>query len=76
MVGKNMTIDKLAIIVEGGFDRADKRIDQLETKMDKKFDDVYIRLDRIENLLLQDHLNRIERLEDSVRQLKTKTGIA
>lgn len=34
--------------------------------VDKRLDGVDVRLDRIENLLLRDHLNRIERLEDTV----------
>lgn len=81
IMAKKMTIEDLAVMVKRGFDETatealvnkrfeavDERIDGLETGVNK-------RLDRIENLLLRDHLNRIERLEDTVLRLKVKAGI-
>ncbi len=65
---KKMTIEDLAVITANGFRGVDERIDGVESGMNKRFD-------RIENLLLQDHLNRIERLEDTVLRLKVKAGI-
>ena len=57
-------IDNLAQIVARGFGAVDKRFD----KVDKRFDVVDSRLNTIEALL---DSNRIERLEDSMRQVKT-----
>lgn len=61
---KKMTIENLAVITANGFKGVDKRFDEV----DKRFD-------RIENILLRDHLNRIERLEDTVLRLKVKVGV-
>ena len=36
---------------------------------------VFDSLDRIENILLQNHENRLARVEDAVRVIKTKVGI-
>ncbi len=66
-----MTIEDLAIITANGFKGVDKRFDEV----DKRFDEVDKRFDRIENLLLRDHVQRIERLEDTVLQLKVKVGM-
>ncbi|MDO8564930.1 MAG: hypothetical protein Q7R88_02965 [bacterium] len=65
---RKTTIEDLARITAKGFEANEKRFDTLETDMQKGFD-------RIENLLLRDHLNRIERLEDTVLQLKVKVGM-
>lgn len=64
-------IDELAGMISRHIGRLDHRFDEV----DLRFDKVEGRLDRIENLLLREHLNRIERLEDSVRLLKTKVGV-
>lgn len=61
---KKTTIENLAVITANGFKGVDKRFDGV----DKRFD-------RIENILLRDHLNRIERLEDTVLRLKVKVGV-
>lgn len=53
---KKMTIEDLAVITANGFNGVDKLIDDVESEMKKGFD-------RIENLLLCDHLNRIEGLK-------------
>ena len=67
-MAKKTTIDDLARMTAEGFEG-------VESKMKKGFDEVDKRFDRIENILLRDHLNRIERLEDTVLRLKVKAGI-
>ena len=67
-MAKKMTIEDLAVITGNGFKAVDKRIDGVEEKMQKGFD-------RIENLLLRDQMQRIEKLEDTVLQLKVKVGM-
>lgn len=74
-MAKKMTIDDLAIITAKGFRGVDTKIEDLHKEMRAGFDEVEKRFDRIENILLRDHLNRIERLEDTVLQLKVKAGI-
>jgi hypothetical protein len=71
MSKEKMTIDELARITKGGFDAVDKRFDMV----DKRLDAVDYRLDRIENLLIRAHENRIEKLEDNMRLVKTKLSI-
>lgn len=68
---KKMTIEDLAVITAGGFKGVDKRFDEV----DKRFDGIDTRLNHIENLILRDHVQRIERLEDTVLQLKVKVGM-
>ena len=74
---KKMTIDDLAAMVKRGFDETAKEtvVDKRFYEVDKRFDEVDKRLDRIENLILRDHVQRIERLEDTVLQLKVKVGM-
>ncbi len=72
---KKMTIEDLAVITANGFRGVDKRFESMEARIDGLETGINKRLDRIENLLLQDHLNRIERLEDTVLRLKVKAGI-
>lgn len=72
---KKMTIEDLAAITANGFKAVDKRFEAMEGRIDGLESGINKRLDRIENLLLQDHLNRIERLEDTVLQLKVKVGM-
>lgn len=74
-MAKKMTIEDLAVITANGFKAVDKRFDELENRFDARFDGIDKRLDHIENILLRDHLQRIERLEDTVLQLKVKVGI-
>ncbi|MEK7208361.1 MAG: hypothetical protein AAB699_02305 [Patescibacteria group bacterium] len=68
-MAKKITVEDLAGITAKGFEGVDKRFDGVDKRfdaVDKRLDGVDVRLDRIENLLLRDHLNRIERLEDTV----------
>ncbi len=74
-MAKKMTIEDLAVITANGFKSVDKRFEAMEERIDGLETGINKRLDRIENLLLRDHLNRIERLEDTVMRLKVKAGI-
>lgn len=56
-------VDNLAVATKRGFDVVDKR-----------FDDVEERLERIEGTVTN-HGNRIDRLSDDMRVVKTKVGI-
>ena len=65
------SIDKLAIIVNKGFEQCATKEDikDMATKDDiKKLDQ---RLDKIENSILRDQLTRIGRLEDKVYKLES-----
>jgi hypothetical protein len=53
-----------------------QRIDELTEIMLEKFDDVEERLERIETKVDTNHENRIARLEDSNRVIKTKLGLS
>ena len=77
MKKEEMTMEKLAIMVKNGFDVTATKEEMRGGfgVMDKRFNEVEKRLDRIENLLIRDHSNKIERLEDSMRIVKTKLGI-
>lgn len=59
MKKRNITIDDLARMVKKGFDG-----------MDKRFDKVDDRLERIEKLLIAENRRRIEKLEVDVKELK------
>lgn len=78
-MAKKMTIENLAVITANGFKGVDKKFEGVDKRfdgIDRRFDEVDKRLDhRLENLLLRDHLNRIERLEDTVLRLKVKVGV-
>lgn len=70
MSKKDITINDLAIMVKHGFDGMDKRF----SGMDKKIDDLEVhvnkRFDKLENLILVDHRQRIERLEMQVADIR------
>lgn len=83
---KNITLDNLAGMIESGFVRVekntDKKIDDLAQMVAKgfeetskevnlQFNEVNERLDRIEKILFWDYKNRIEKLEDQVKELQT-----
>ena len=44
-------------------------------KVDRKLHDIDSRIGEIEQLLLKDHLSRIERLETQVARLQNKVGM-
>lgn len=58
-------IAELATMTKNGFTAVDERFDEVDNRLDK-IDD---RLDRIENILIAGHDRRIEKLEDTMRQL-------
>jgi len=62
---KNITIDNLAKMIQRGFLETAKK-----TEVNKRFDKIEDRLDRIEKLLIAEHRRRIEKLEIDVRELK------
>ena len=59
MVKKHISIDDLAGMVLKGFEGVDKRFDIMDQRFDK-----------IEKLILADHKRRIERLESEMKDLK------
>lgn len=61
---KKITIEHLAGMVQRGFG-----------DMEKRFDAVHDRFDRIEKLILADHKRRIERLEEQVKDLRDLLAI-
>jgi hypothetical protein len=66
---KNVTIDDLAVMVQKGFDEVSNKM-ATKSEMNRRFDLVDQRLDKIEKLILADHKKRIERLEVEVKELK------
>ena len=70
---KNFTINDLALMVGRGFNATDKRFDGVDKRfdgVDRKLFEVNQRLDRIEKIILEDHKNRIEILEDRFRDFQ------
>jgi hypothetical protein len=65
MKKKNITIDDLAVMVQKGFEETSKK-----EEVNRRFDDVGKRFDKIEKLILTDHLERIEKLEEQVKELR------
>ena len=49
-------------------------LESLAAATKRGFDRVELRLDRIENLLIRDLVNRVERLENNYRELATAAG--
>lgn len=63
---KNITIEDLALMVAKGFEESAKA-----KEVNEQFKEVNERLDNIEEILLKDYGNRIERLEDQVKELQS-----
>lgn len=70
MTKRKVTIDDLAAMVQRGFKETAK-----QAEVDKRFDVVEERLDKIEKLILADHKRRIERLEGEMKDLKSMLAI-
>lgn len=72
MVKKSLTIDDLARMVQKGFEHTASKdeIGDMRHETKAEFSDIRKRLDRIENILIRGHENRIERLEDKVRVME------
>lgn len=62
---RNITIEDLAMVVQRGFEETAKK-----DEMNRRFDAVDNRLEKIEKLILADHKRRIEKLETEVKNLK------
>jgi len=62
---KNITIDELAGMVQKGFEETAKKID-----MDASFKIVNDRLDKIENILIKQQNEKIERLEERMHRIE------
>jgi hypothetical protein len=77
MPKKQITIDNLAAMIQRGFkDMAKKEdVDRGFDAIDKSFDAMEDRLERIEKLMLVDHKRRIERLEEQVKDLRDLLAI-
>ena len=70
-MNKNMTIEDLAIMLQEEFKNIYKRLDCIEERLDR----IEVRLERIEfNQTTQER--RISNLEDKVRIISTKLGLA
>ena len=63
MEKKDLTITDLAGMVQRGFTGVDKQFSELRYEINKRFDE-------IEKILLEDHQQRIDRLEDQVKELQ------
>jgi hypothetical protein len=62
-IKKNITLEDLALMTARGFE-------ELSKEMNLRFVEVNNRFDRLEKILILDHKNRIERLEDQVKELQ------
>ncbi len=69
----NITLEDLARMAAKGFEETVKKVDleNLEKQMSFQFGEVNKRLDRIEKILFWDYKNRIEKLEDQVKELQS-----
>ena len=69
-------IDGLAAMVNRGFEETATKAELEDVRVELKgeMSEVKMRLDRIENILLRDHNNRIERLEDKLLQVEVILG--
>ncbi len=60
---KNITTDELAVLINNGFNGMEKR-------MSEGFDGVNVRLDRIENILIKQQNDKIEKLEERMHKIE------
>jgi archaellum component FlaC len=69
---KNITLDNLARMVAKGFEETATKtnLKELEKEMNNRFGEVNLRLERIEKILFWEYKERIERLEDQVKELQ------
>ncbi len=72
-------IEELAIMVARGFEEAKKDLneakEELRDKMRDMKEELLVRIDHIEFNLHRNHDNRIEKLEDDMRIVKTDLGL-
>ena len=62
MEKEDITIEDLARMIQEGFMETAKK-----DEVNKRFDKIEDRLERIEKLILADHGKRIEKLEDQIK---------
>jgi len=62
---KEVTLDDLAGMVQRGFEETAKT-----KEVNSRFDAVEKRLERIENLFIEEHRRRIERLEGEMKEVR------
>ena len=67
--GEDITIDDLARMVQKGFDEVTGHMARKD-EVNERFDQVEVRLDRIEKFLLEEHRRRIERLEVEMKEVR------
>jgi hypothetical protein len=68
-------IDALAATVGRAFADLEKQIRDRFNHVDQDFAEVRQRFDHIENILITGQENRLSRVEDSMRQVRTKLGL-
>ncbi|OGZ12288.1 MAG: hypothetical protein A3D67_03145 [Candidatus Lloydbacteria bacterium RIFCSPHIGHO2_02_FULL_51_22] len=64
--------DDLAAMIQRGFEETASKTELGEVK--SELGEVKVRLDRVENILLRDRTNRIERIEDKLLQVEVLLG--
>lgn len=69
MAKKKTTIDDLARMVAAGFNSVENKM-ATKSEMNRRFDVVEKRLDKIEDLILIDHKRHLEKLELEMKELK------
>ncbi len=77
--GKKITINILAEMLNRAFASVDARFDKIDGRfaaMDIRFDRLEAKFDKMEQTVNINHENRISRLEDSTRVIRTKLDLA
>jgi predicted nucleic acid-binding Zn-ribbon protein len=76
--GKSITIDELAVMMNRSFSHLETKIDGVRDELKTEITDVKDelvevneRLDIIEGKIINNHENRISRIEDDIRVIKT-----
>jgi len=70
MAKKETTIDELAIMVKRGFDGMDRRLDETAKRAE-----VNKRFDKIENILIKQHDEKLAELERRIRTLEEALAV-
>jgi len=75
---KKISQDKLAEMIQNGFEEARKKANTLETTLSTMNDTITKRFDRLETILLNTaslHASRVSILEDDMHKVKAKLDI-
>jgi archaellum component FlaC len=67
---ENMTLENLAGMVQRGFLGVDKRFDEVDKRFDLLEREMNARFDQLEKIMFHEYKDRIERLEDEVKELQ------